>query len=95
MAAEKTLSERLADETLTDNTQFLKFEQCRDCAFRYTNYFLAPDGRKIPCTEEIGYQKSSCHIFPYPKWKPHGVVYGEEQCEYYEKEKRSGIDDGT
>lgn len=88
MAVEKTLSERMADDVMSDNMQLPKNKQCRDCTFRYTNYFFAADGRKIPCTEEIGYQKSSCHIFPYPKWKPHGVVYGDEPCEYYEKEKR-------
>ena len=88
MEKEKTLSERLAADIMSDNTQFPMNETCRDCVFRYKTSFPAPDGRKIPCTEETGYKKSSCHIFEYPKAKPHAVVYGREPCEYYEKEKR-------
>ena len=34
MAEKKTLEERYADEVLTDNTQFDKCRQCKDCIFR-------------------------------------------------------------
>ena len=34
------------------------------------------------------YTKSSCRMYPYPKFKPLAVIDGSEQCDYYEKEKR-------
>lgn len=77
MAEKKTLEERYADEVLSDNTQFEKYRQCKDCIFRddgtvYSNH----------------YTKSSCRMYPYPKFKPLAVMDGSEQCDYYEKEKQ-------
>ena len=34
-------------------------KQCRDCVFRYKDYFRMGD-KKIPCSEEDGWKKSSC-----------------------------------
>lgn len=71
----KTLEERYANEVLTDNAAFDKCKQCKDCVFRddgtvYSNH----------------YQKGCCAIYPYPSFKPNGVMMNREKCEYYEKE---------
>ena len=76
---EKTLSERIAADTMSDNTQFPKCEQCKACIFRDKTSW---EGK------ECGWEKSICEMYPYPKWKPHSVVYGKEPCEFYEKEKQ-------
>lgn len=62
-------------------------KQCRDCVFRYKDYFRMGD-KKIPCSEEDGWKKSSCNIFPYPQMKPYEVEHNTGECEYYEKEKQ-------
>ena len=62
-------------------------KQCRDCVFRYKDYFRMGD-KKIPCSEEDGWKKSSCEIFPYPQSKPPEVEHNTGKCEYYEKEKQ-------
>lgn len=76
MAEKKSLEERYTDEVLTDNTQFDKCRQCKNCIFRddgtvYSNH----------------YQKGCCSMFPYPQFKPHEVVMNLVNCEFYEKEK--------
>ena len=77
MAEKKTFDERYGDEILSDNTQKPKCQQCKDCIFR-------DDGTVY----SSHYTKSSCRMYPYPKFKPLAVMYGSEQCEFYEKEKR-------
>lgn len=62
-------------------------KQCRDCVFRYKNYFII-DGKKIPCDEADGWRKSSCQIYPYPQMKPDEVSKNTGECEFYEKEKQ-------
>ena len=66
---------------------WFKPEQCRDCVFRYKDYFII-DGRKIPCDENIGWRKDCCQIYPYPQGKPPEVSKHTGVCEYYEQEKQ-------
>lgn len=96
----KTLSERYADEVLTDNTALNHYSQCKGCVFR---------DKTTVSGEECGWQKAVCHIygrstasrlkysngelvFPYtpvePGDKPNGVYNNTANCEYYEQEKR-------
>lgn len=95
----KTLSERYADEILTDNTTLNHYFQCKDCIFR---------DKRFVGGEEFGYDKSVCHIygkisaerinkttpdfFPYtpiePGDKPTDIYNNTGQCEFYEKEKK-------
>ena len=49
-------------------------EQCRNCFFRDR--------------EGAGWRKDSCRMFEYPDSKPQGVLENEEECIYYEPEKR-------
>ena len=74
------------EQPITGITWF-KPEQCRDCVFRYKDYFRMGD-KKIPCSEEDGWRKDCCHIFPYPQSKPPEVSKNTGECEYYEKEKQ-------
>ena len=76
MNAKKTLEERLSDDILSDNTQLSKCEQCKNCIFRDDGTVYSND-----------YRKSSCRIYPYPQFKPLGVMNNTEQCEFYEQEK--------
>lgn len=76
MVEKKTLEERYADEVLTDNTQFDKCRQCKDCIFR-------DDGTVY----SSHYQKGCCRIYPYPQFKPLEIVMNKAECEYYKKEK--------
>lgn len=95
----KTLSERYADEVLTNNAALNHYSQCKDCIFR---------DKRVIGGEEYGYDKSVCHIygkisagrinkttpdfFPYtpiePGDKPNEVYSNTANCEYYEQEKR-------
>lgn len=96
----KTLSERYADEVLTDNTALNHYSQCKGCIFR---------DKTTVSGEECGWQKAVCHIygrstasrlkysngelvFPYtpvePDDKPNEVYNNTANCEYYEQEKR-------
>lgn len=96
----KTLSERYADEVLTDNTALNHYSQCKGCIFR---------DKTTVSGEECGWQKAVCHIygrstasrlkysngglvFPYtpvePGDKPNEVYNNTANCEYYEQEKR-------
>ena len=96
----KTLSERYADEVLTDNTALNHYSQCKGCVFR---------DKTTVSGEECGWQKAVCHIygrstasrlkyssgelvFPYtpvePGDKPNEVYSNTTNCEYYEQEKR-------
>jgi hypothetical protein len=73
----KTLSERYADEQLSDNSAVQKYEQCKNCIFRDDGTVYSND-----------YRKSCCRMYPYPKFKPISVMDGSERCEYYEQEKK-------
>jgi hypothetical protein len=96
----KTLSERYADEVLTDNTALNHYSQCKGCVFR---------DKTTVSGEECGWQKAVCHIygrstasrlkysngelvFPYtpvePSDKPNEVYNNTANCEFYEQEKR-------
>lgn len=98
MNQKKTLSERYADEILTNNEILNHFSQCKDCIFR---------DKRIVDGEEYGYDKCVCRIYgglsamrtneTYPNYfpytpieyedKPDFVFDNTEPCEYYEKEK--------
>lgn len=71
----KTLEQRYEKEILTDNTQLPKCEQCKDCEFRDDGTIYAND-----------YKKSSCSMYPYPQFKPVGVIRSTEPCDFYVKE---------
>lgn len=96
----KTLSERYADEVLTDNTALNHYSQCKGCVFR---------DKTTVSGEECGWQKAVCHIygrstasrlkysngelvFPYTPVefgdKPNEVYNNTANCEYYEQKKR-------
>lgn len=75
MAEKKSLEERYADEVLSDNTQFEKYHQCKNCIFR-------DDGTVY----SNNYQKGCCRMYPYPQSKPYEVMVNQIKCEYYEKE---------
>lgn len=77
MANKKTLEERLSEDILSDNTQIPKCEQCKECIFRDDGTVYSND-----------YRKSSCRMYPYPRFKPLAVMNNTEDCEFYEKEKR-------
>lgn len=74
--ATKSLSERWAEEVLTDNTKLKKCEQCKKCVFR--------DNDDVWSNR---YDKSSCAIYVYPEHKPSKVVDGTEECEFFEEEE--------
>ena len=61
-------------------------QQCRDCLFRYREFFII-DGRKIKCDESDGWQKDCCTIYPDPKCKPQQVLRNTDECECYEKDE--------
>jgi hypothetical protein len=78
MSEKKTLSERLENDVLTDNTKIIKFPQCRDCAFRGME--IQGEWIKDGC-------RSYCKIYG-PKdsnGKPDEIYRGTEDCEFYEK----------
>ena len=80
----KTLSERYADEVLTNNAALNHYSQCKDCIFR---------DKRLVGGEECGYDKSvTPDFFPYtpiePGDKPKEVYNNTANCEYYEQEKR-------
>lgn len=81
----KTLWERYGDEKLTDNAALNHFKQCRDCVFRYKNYFVF-DGKQYGCEEKDGWKKGSCHIFKHPQSKPNDVFNNTGKCDFYEKD---------
>lgn len=83
--ADKTVTERHRNETLTDNASLNHYSQCKNCVFRYKNYFYFR-GKRYDCTDEYGWKKGGCHIFQDPEDKPDEVYNNTGDCEYYEKE---------
>ena len=77
MMKKKTLEERLEGDILSDSTQFSKCEQCKNCIFRDDGTVYSND-----------YRKSSCRMYPYPRFKPLAIMNNTENCEFYEQEKR-------
>ena len=76
--AYKTLFEKYSYDKMTDNTQFMRFVQCKDCKYK-------SDGT----VWSNAYNKGYCAQYPrdkYPKGKPHGVYMNVEKCSKYEKE---------
>lgn len=72
MDKEKTLQERMLEETLSDNSHVENCKQCKDCIFR-------DDGT----VWSNSYQKGCCQIYQYPNMKPLRVVNNTGTCEYY------------
>ena len=70
-----SMEERYSNEVLTNNAAISKCEQCKDCIFRDDGTVYSND-----------YRKGSCCIFPYPAFKPIGVMHNTEPCEFYEKD---------
>lgn len=65
---------RYDNERLTDNTKIKYCTQCRDCLFwgnddAFSNRF----------------DKTSCDMYPYPDFKPEGIINNTEKCVYYTK----------
>lgn len=95
----KTLSERYANEVLTDNSALNHYSQCKGCVFR---------DKRVIDGEEHGWNKSVCRMygritakhtnettpgfFSYDPIelndKPDEVYNNTGECEFYEKEKR-------
>lgn len=73
----KTLFDKYSDDTLTDNTQIPKYEQCKECRFSKSGMRGTPD-----------YKKAYCAVYPYgeSKGKPSGIFSGAEICKYRETE---------
>ena len=71
----KTLTERMLEETLSDNTQVETCKQCKNCLFK-------SDGT----VWSNKYNKSYCRIYQYPRIKPLYVINNERTCEYYHNE---------
>jgi len=68
-----TLSEKYEIDQLTDNTKIEYCKQCKDCILQgdgtpYSNY----------------YQKGSCVIYAYSKFKPMEIIHNKTDCEYRE-----------
>jgi hypothetical protein len=63
-------------EIFTDNTQFERNKQCKDC-------MLQSDGT----ANTNDYQKCECVIYQYPEMKPDYVRHNTGKCEYYEKDE--------
>lgn len=80
----KPISERHEDEKLTNNEALNHYSQCKNCAFRYKNYFVS-DGKKYNCDDSYGWKKAHCHIFEEPQSKPNEVYNNSDMCEFYEK----------
>ena len=68
----KSLEERYADEVLSDNSAVENCKQCKNCLFRDDGTVFSND-----------YRKSCCQMFPYPGFKPIGVINNAEPCEYH------------
>lgn len=80
MSEYKTLSERLENDILTDNTKINSFPQCKDCLFR---------GLRINDEWIKDGNRSYCRIYEPDdsNGKPDEIYRGTEECEYYEKEE--------
>ena len=74
----KTLSERISEDILTNNTVLNHNAQCKNCIFR--------DKTSVNGVE-CGWKKCYCKIFEAPEDKPDYVYENAEPCECYEKEK--------
>lgn len=72
MDKEKTLQERMLEETLSDNSHVENCKQCKDCIFRDDGTVWSND-----------YRKSCCQMYQYPNMKPLRVVNNTGICEYY------------
>lgn len=66
----KTLTERMLEETLTDNSKIEYCKQCKDCIFK----------------DKRGYEKAICMIYENPGYKPLHVINNKGICEYYNNE---------
>lgn len=75
MEEKKTLTERMLEETLSDNSKVEYCKQCKDCLFR-------SDGT----VWSNHYTKASCQIYKYPGMKPFRVINNNGLCEYYHNE---------
>lgn len=71
----KTLSERLANDILSDNSNIEYCKQCKNCIFR--------DNGDVWSNH---YTKCNCQMFKYPGLKPIEVINNEKICLYKEDE---------
>lgn len=71
----KTLSERLANDILSDNSNIEYCKQCKNCIFR--------DNGDVWSNH---YTKSNCQMFKYPGLKPSEVINNKKICLYKEDE---------
>lgn len=79
MTKGKSLSDRLADDIMTDNTKINSYAQCRDCMYRglEINGEWISDGDRAYCKvfrKEDGMSK------------PNGLYDGTVKCEFRDKE---------
>ena len=70
----KTMSERLANDILTDNTQISYCEQCEDCK----HWGNSGD----PFSN--AYDKANCDRYPRPERKPDWVINNYGECDFKE-----------
>ena len=66
-----TEKNRHIDEMLTDNTKLDKCAQCEKC-------ILNNDGT----VWSNNFRKGCCLAYPYPSFKPIGVIRNETNCQY-------------
>lgn len=70
----KTLTERMLEETLSDNSNVENCKQCKDCIFR-------DDGT----VWSNHYTKACCQIYKHPNIKPLDVINNKQSCVFYNK----------
>lgn len=56
--------------------------KCKDCVFR-DRAFIKIGEKTIHC----GVTRIECDIYTNPDWKPHKVLYGDSDCDYYVKDE--------
>lgn len=70
----KTLTERMLEETLSDNSNVENCKQCKDCIFK-------DDGT----VWSNHYTKTSCQIYKHPNFKPLAIMDNKQLCVFYNK----------
>lgn len=78
----ETLSERYADEILTDNTQIEYCNQCIDCINWQTYKIRGNNGELF----DNQYDRANCSKYPAPQVKPDWVINNYGECDYYKAE---------
>ena len=78
----KSFYDRYKDEILTDNTKIKTCEQCKTCKW-WNNGDVWSNSP----------EKCSCVMFPHPDFKPTGIIYGREECLFYDNENGDSEED--